>query len=56
MIAESMKLCVVHSFIVSFPPKSCVDRTYILKQLINQIMAGKRQIMTRSQLEKKNSE
>ena len=39
-----------------FPERSCTDRTYILKQFINQIVAAKCQVIAKSQLEKTISE
>ena len=36
--------------------RTCAEQTYVLKQFTNQIMAAKCQIMTRSQLEKMDSE
>ena len=43
-------------WVFGFLPRSCAEQTYVLKQFINQIMAAKRQIITRGQLEKMDSE
>ena len=39
-----------------FLARSCTERTYVLKQFINQIVAAKCQVIAKSQLEKTNSE